>query len=185
MAWINTVPPQAADADLKLAYEKITSARGKLSNIMQIQSLDPKAMTAHLDLYLALMFGRSGLSRAERELVAILVSSVNGCDYCVQHHAAALAAWWKDSARVQQLITDYEGAGLTPRELALAYYAVTLTRAPADVNEQDIQLLRSHGLQDADILKLNMIVAYFNFVNRIAEGLGVEFNEEEAAGYRY
>lgn len=185
MAWIQTILPEQATPELQQVYNRITSSRGKLSNIMAVQSLDPAAMAAHLDLYVALMFSHSGLSRAEREMIATVVSSENRCDYCVQHHGAALNAYWKDQARVDRLIADHRTAGLTARELALADYALTLTGAPSKVDESSITALHTHGLNDSDILKLNMITAYFNFVNRIAAGLGVELSAEEVAGYRY
>ncbi|MDQ3522084.1 MAG: carboxymuconolactone decarboxylase family protein, partial [Gemmatimonadota bacterium] len=63
-------------------------------------SLHPAAMQAHMDLYMAVMFQRSGISREERELIAVVVSAANRCAYCVSHHAAALNAYWKDQERV-------------------------------------------------------------------------------------
>jgi uncharacterized peroxidase-related enzyme len=185
MTWIEVVDEGEASGELKAVYERIKGARGKLSNIMQVQSLNPKAMAAHLELYMALLFDRSGLSRAERELIAVVVSAANRCEYCVSHHAAALRAYWKDEARVRAAIHDYTSAGLLPRERALADYAAALTRDPGSVSEDQILAMRAEGLSDAEILNVNMVAAYFNFVNRIAEGLGVDFSPEEVAGYRY
>ena len=185
MAWIDTVPEtQAADA-LAAAYARIRRERGKLSNIMRVQSLHAPAMEAHMDLYLALMFGRSGLRRAERELLAVVVSAANTCDYCVRHHAAALEAYWKDPARVERVMTDYRQADLPGRSRAMLAYAWKLTREPAAVREADVERLRAAGLSDRDILDVNLITSYFNFVNRIALGLGVEAAPDEVGGYRY
>lgn len=185
MAWIRVVERDEAEGALEEAYERISSARGKLSNIMMVQSLDPAAMQAHLDLYMALLFSRSGLRREEREAIAVVVSSGNGCGYCVSHHAAALQAYWKDGARVQELVRDYRAVDLTSRLRAILDYAALLTRDPKAVAEEHVQALRSEGLSDDEILNVNLVTAYFNFVNRIAEGLGVEFTAEEAGGYRY
>jgi uncharacterized peroxidase-related enzyme len=185
MPWIRVVEQDQADGKLKEAYERIRSARGKLSNIMMIQSLDPEAMQAHLELYMALLFSRSGLSREEREAIAVVVSARNGCAYCVNHHAAALRAYWKDDARVRELGRDYRTLDLSPRLRAILDYAALLTRDPAAVTEAHVRPMLNEGLSDEEVLNVNMVTSYFNFVNRIAEGLGVEFTGEEVAGYRY
>jgi len=185
MTWIRTVPENEAQGRLAEVYADITRKRGKMSHIMRSQSLDPDAMEAHMDLYMRLMFRKGGLSRAERELIAVVVSVENGCTYCTLHHAAALEAWWKDGDRVKRLQEDPESAGLTAREAALASYSRSLTRDPSGVEEKQVEALREVGLTDEEILQGNMIAAYFNFVNRIAEGLGVEASPEEVDGYRY
>lgn len=185
MPWIQTIPEPDADGDLRAVYDRISGARGKVSNIMRVQSLHPEAMRAHLDLYLAVMFERSGLRRAERELIAVVVSAANGCAYCVRHHAEALRVIWKDDALVARAVEDYRALELSERERALCDYADALTRAPAAVDEAAVERLRAAGLTDRDVLDANLIASYFNFVNRVAEGLGVVFTEEEAGGYRY
>ncbi len=152
---------------------------------MRVHSLHPAAMQAHMDLYLQLLFSRSGLSRAERELLAVVVSATNGCDYCVRHHGEALKAYWKDDDRLQAVIDDYREADLTPRQRTMLDYAVLLTRRPSAVTEDHVHQLRDVGLSDRDVLDVNLITSYFNFVNRIAEGLGVTFTNEEATGFRY
>lgn len=151
---------------------------------MQVQSLHPKAMTAHMGLYMAIMVGKSGLSREEREMIAVAVSATNGCEYCVRHHGAALLAYWKDPERVERFSAD----PLSEREgrmAAVIVYAVELTRSPGAVDEKHIRDLREAGLGDEEIVGVNLIVSYFNFVTRLAEGLGVEVTDEEVSGYRY
>jgi uncharacterized peroxidase-related enzyme len=185
MAWIEVIPPGTADGELREAYDGILSRRGKLSNIMAVQSLSPPMMRAHLDLYMVVMFERSGLSRAEREMVAVHVSVVNGCEYCTRHHAAALRACWKSPERVSQLENGKLPDPLSERERELLRYAEGLTVTPSAIEEADIARLRAVGLSDPEILNLNAVVSYFNFVNRLAEGLGVEVTDEEMSGYRY
>lgn len=185
MAWIDVIDEADASDELEEAYRAITNARGKLSNIMRVHSLHPGAMLAHMELYRQLLFTRSGLSRAERELIGVVVSARNRCAYCVRHHAEALKAYWKDGDRVQAAIDDYRQSGLTARQEAMLDYAVRLTDDPAGVSEDHVHRLRDVGLSDRDILDVNLIASYFNFVNRIAEGLGVTFTEDEATGFRY
>ena len=185
MPWIKVVHEADAEGELEEVYSGIVSARGKLSNIMRVHSLHPAAMQAHMNLYLTLMFGRSGLNRAERELLATVVSAVNGCDYCVRHHSEALLAYWKDPERVAMVARDHSSVDLPERARSMLDYAVLSTRNPSAVTEVHIQDLRDAGFSDRDILDINLITSYFNFVNRIASGLGVEFSDEEAHGYRY
>jgi uncharacterized peroxidase-related enzyme len=185
MPWIHTVAEPDAGEELSRVYSRVKKERGKLSNIMQVHSLQPKAMEAHMDLYRAVMFGRSGLSREEREMIAVVVSAANQCEYCVRHHAAALDAYWRDKARVEQFAADFRGMGLSDRLHSILEYADTLTRAPDSVTESHVQAMREQGLADEEVLAVTLIVAYFNFVNRIAQGLGVEATAEEVQGYRY
>ncbi len=184
MPWIEVIGEDEAEGAVKRAYDDVVARRGKLSNIMKVQGLNAEAMTRHLELYVTLMFGDSGLTRAERELIGVVVSAANRCAYCVEHHAEPLRRNWKDDARVDAVIADWRGAPLSPRERALAAYADKLTRAPGEAAEDDVAALRARGLSDRDVLDADMITAYFNFVNRIAAGLGVESSPEEVAGYK-
>lgn len=185
MAWIRVIDEKDADEKLKAAYGKIKGARGKVANILKIHSLKPETMLAHEELYLTLLFRNSGLSREEREIIATVVSAANDCEYCIRHHAEALNHYWNDQDRIDSLIRDPSTANLTAREQAIVLYAAKLTQYAGDMQEQDIDALRQTGLSDGDILSINLIASYFNFVNRIALGLGVEFSEEEVKGYNY
>ncbi len=185
MSWIEVIDENDAEGELEQVYDEIIGARGKMSNIMRVQSLNPASMRAHIELYVTLLFRRSSLSRPDCELLATVVSSLNACDYCIKHHAEALQFYWKDRARVDRLIRDYRTADLSKAQLATVEYARKLTVAPSSITESDIRELRSAGFSDRQILDANLIVSYFNFVNRIAEGLGVTMSEEEVAGYKY
>ena len=183
MAWIKEIDQDDATGDLKVIYDDLVKQRGKLSNIMKVHSLNPGAMQKHLDLYMHLLFGRSGLSRAEREAIAVAVSATNQCGYCVSHHADALSRYEKDPS-VGKMIEDLNFSDLPERSARLLSYASRLTARPGEISEQDIQGLRDVGLSDQDILDANLVTAYFNFVNRIALGLGVSFSAEETEGYK-
>ena len=186
MAWIQIIDEDEATGELKAIYDDLTQRRGKMSNIMRVHSLHPAAMQAHMDLYLKIMFSRSGgLRRADRELIATVVSATNGCPYCVNHHAEALQFYWKDEARVEQVKQDYRALDLPDKTRAMLDYAVRLTEKPSSVTEDDVEAMRRVGFSDVAILDINLITSYFNFVNRIAEGLGVAFDPEEMTGYTY
>lgn len=184
MSWIDEIEIDAATGKLAELYTELEEKRGKVSNILKVHSLNPDAMGNHLDLYMTLMFGKSGLSRAEREAIAVVVSASNECPYCVNHHAEALRRYIKDEETLGILMAADGLETLEPRLSNIARHAEKLTSAPGAMTESDLGELRSVGLSDKDILDLTLIVAYFNFVNRIALGLGVAFSAEEMSGYK-
>ena len=184
MSWINEIDIDDADEKLKPIYDDLIKSRGKISNILKVHSLNPQALQAHLDLYMTIMFGKSGLSRKERECIAVVVSRADNCEYCVNHHAESLSRYIKDKELLEQIKGDYRTADLPPRLMAICDYSYKLTAHPGDQKQQDLIHLQSFKLSDKDILDITLIVAYFNFVNRIALGLGVAFSAEELSGYK-
>ena len=183
MSWINEVEISEADGKLAQIYDDLVEKRGKVSNILKVHSLNPDAMGNHLDLYMTLMFGKSGLSRVEREAIAVVVSAENDCAYCVNHHAEALRRYIKDDETLELLMNADGLETLEPRLSNIVRHAEKLTSAPSAMTEIDLGELRAVGLTDTDILDLTLIVGYFNFVNRVALGLGVSFSAEEIRGY--
>ena len=184
MSWIEEIDISEADGMLARMYADLVEKRGKVSNILKAHSLNPKAMGDHLDLYMTLMFGTSGLSRAEREAIAVVVSATNDCEYCVTHHVQALGRYIKDGDILQTLASADGLEVLEPRLGNIVIHAEKLTSAPSAMTESDLDPLRAEGLSDQDILDITLIVAYFGFVNRIALGLGVSYSAEELAGFR-
>ena len=184
MSWIHTIQEKDAHIKLKKIYDEIQKKRGKLSNIMKVHSLNPEAMKNHMDLYLTLMFGKSGLSREEREFIAVIVSVINNCDYCIKHHTESLNHYWKDRKKIEKFIDDFNSIELSTKLQYILDYVFKLTNNPSFINKTDIVSLRNLGLSDKDILDMNLITSYFNFVNRIALGLGIESSDEELKGYK-
>lgn len=184
MAWIEEIEETEADDKLARIYAELIEKRGKVSNILKVHSLNPDALRNHLDLYMTIMFGKSGLSRAEREAIAVVVSANNDCAYCVNHHAEALQHYIKDDELVDLLKSADGLETLEPRLSNIVRHAEKLTTAPAAMTESDLDELRAVGLDDKDILDVSLITAYFNFVNRLALGLGVSYDADELSGYR-
>lgn len=185
MPFIKVIEESDATGKLKKAYQSITKSRGKLSNIMKIHSLLPEAMLSHIELYKTIMFSNSNLSREMNELIAVVVSTANKCAYCINHHSEALNYYWKDADKIKRLVRDYNSIDFDQNIKVLLDYANQLTLNPNEITQSVIDNLKSFGWCDEDILSTNLIISYFNFVNRIALGLGVEFNEEEIKGYKY
>jgi uncharacterized peroxidase-related enzyme len=186
MARITIVEPGEAASPLKEVYEEIIQKRGGLSEVLKIQSLHPQSIRSHMEFYMDVMFAHTALGRAEKEMIAVVVSAANGCRYCQAHHGAALQTYWKAADRVAALKEDYEMADLTEKEKALCRYAVALTRQPQDHGGTDhTQALRLAGCSDAAILDASLVTAYFNFVNRMVLSLGVALEAHGGEGYKY
>ncbi len=184
MAYIEVIPHQQADGLLKEIYDDLVKKRGKLAEVHKIQSLNPESIVHHMDLYMGIMFGKSPLKRAHREMIAVVVSSANNCAYCIKHHAEALQHFWKDQAKVDQLAGDFRDAGLSDQEQALCNYAHQLTTEPRQ-SEPLVRTLKEVGWEDRAILDAALVISYFNFVNRMVLGLGVHLEAEGAGGYHY
>jgi uncharacterized peroxidase-related enzyme len=183
MSWIDEIEVSEAEGRLAEVYEELLDKRGKISNILKVHSLNAEALSGHLDLYMTLMFGDSGLSRAEREAIGVVVSAENDCAYCVNHHALVLRHFIEDEETLGMLMTADGLETLEPRLSNIVRHAQKLTTAPEAMTESDLGELRAVGLSDRDILDLTLITGYFNFVNRLVLGLGVEYTDEEVAGY--
>lgn len=185
MAFIEVIEPEQATGLLKEIYDGLVVSRGKVADVHKIQSLHPETIQAHMDLYMSVMFSASPLSRAEREMMAVVVSMQNGCPYCQEHHGQALNHYWKDDERLARLRADSATADLSARELALCRFAQLLTKNPAaSADGAAVAGLKAAGLNDRAILDAVLVIGYFNFVNRIVLSLGVEL-EADPGGYKY
>ncbi len=186
MPYIDVIPPEAAKGQLKEIYDDLIKKRGKLAAVHQIQSLNPTSIVNHMDLYMTLMFGNSPLRRYQREMMAIVTSTENNCEYCQRHHSEALLHFWKDQELVDQLKKDPSQLDLDKTDQLLCDYAVDLTRHPSTITENKYaEPLRKSGLGDRAILDASLIISYFNFVNRIVLGLGVAIESDQGKGYHY
>jgi len=186
MPRIKVISHNEASGKLKEIYDGLIKSRGKLADVHKIQSLRPKSITAHMDLYMEIMYSRSELTRAEREMIGTVVSAANGCNYCIKHHAEALNHYWKDDAKIEKLVDENYAETLTSKEKALCAFSKHLTLNPEQHQKQDFTLLlKKNGLSDAAILDTVLVTAYFNFVNRIVLSLGVTLEIDNGTGYKY
>jgi len=186
MARIKIIQEDEATGQLKEIYDQLIESRGKLAEVHKIQSLNPKTIMSHMELYMDIMYSKSPLSRAQREMMAVVVSRENKCPYCIRHHAEALDRYWKDEERLDQLITGKDRSIMDETEFLLASLAKELTLHPSSEQiENIIEALKVKGLEDRAILDATLVIAYFNFVNRIVLGLGAELEEDAGKGYRY
>ena len=170
--------PDALDEDLKAAYAKCIEKLGFVPNVLQAYSLRPNKLRNFMAMYNELMLAPSGLSKLEREMVAVVVSSANRCYYCLVAHGQAVRKLSGDPELGEMMVMNYRVAPLDRRQRAMLDFAWKLTVTPHDVGEADRGALREVGLSEADIFDLAETVAFFNLSNRMAYALDMMPNRE-------
>ncbi len=185
MAHIDVIPYEKSTGELRGIYENLIATRGKLADVHTVQSLNPATIISHMNLYKDILFGPSPLKRYQREMMAVVVSATNQCDYCVQHHQEALLHYWKDRKKIDLLIRQPDAAQLSEGDQELCLFARELTLNPELSTLQKVEALKREGFTDRAILDATLVIAYFNFVNRLVLALGLQVNESEIAGYNY
>lgn len=175
---LKPLPRQQLPADLAKYFAICEEKLGFLPNVLAAFSFDAVKLRAFSDMYNDLMLGGSGLSKLEREMVAVVVSAANQCHYCLVAHGAAVRELSGDPILGEELVTNWRVAPLTPRQRAMLEFAHLLTVAPAEVEEVDRAALRAHGLSDRDIWDLAALTAFFNMSNRIASAVDMRPNTQ-------
>lgn len=174
MAYIRQIEPAEAAGEVKVFYDEFAEVAGGVPSIVKVSSLKLSAMRASRDLFRSVLHHESGLSMLQKEMVATLVSSLNGCVYCVRRHAASIGELSNDAALPAQIQSNYEQAAVESETMLMLRFAEKLTRRPESMSEEDVATLRKASMTDEDILDLVQLVAYFNYITRTATALGVD-----------
>lgn len=166
--------PEATQKYFNVCQDKL----GMVPNVLQAYAFDIDKLNAFTTFYNDLMLANSGLTKLEREMIAVVVSSINRCFYCLTAHGAAVRELSGDPVLGEQLVMNYKAADLAPRQHAMLDFAALLTTASATVEEADRQTLRDHGFNDRDIWDITSVAAFFNMTNRVASGTAMVPNKE-------
>jgi uncharacterized peroxidase-related enzyme len=156
------------DEDTRSYFDICIEKLGLVPNVLRTFSKNQEKLRAFSQYYNTLMLGPSGLTKLEREMVAVVVSSANRCFYCLVAHGQAVRALSGDPQLGEMLVMNYRVAPLSPRVRALLDFAWKLTTAPAEVTEADREALRAAGLSDDEIFDLADVIGFFNMSNRFA-----------------
>jgi uncharacterized peroxidase-related enzyme len=185
MTWIRTIPFSEADDELRQAMEgqnplypqeyavPIHPAEGGGSLIVASHSLIPQALYHAFSTFGALMSPDLPLQRRHHEMIATMVSVTNRCVYWIESHAEFLRRVTLDKELVEALERDYTTAPITPQERVMVDYVVKLTKDATKVWKDDHEKLRAAGFDDKAILQITLIASWFNYINRVADALGV------------
>ncbi len=166
------------DADLQEVFQKCVDKLGFVPNVLAAYSLRPNKLRNFMAMYNELMLAPSGLSKLEREMVAVVVSSANHCYYCLVAHGQAVRALSGDPQLGEMMVMNYRVAPLDARQRGMLDFAWKLTKTPEQVVEEDRQALRDLGFSAEDIFDLADTVAFFNMSNRMAIGTDMMPNPE-------
>ena len=166
--------PAETQAYFDLCAEKL----GLIPNVLKAYAFNIEKLNAFTAMYNDLMLGPSGLSKLEREMIAVVVSSINRCWYCQVAHGAAVRTLSGDPALGEAMVMNYKVAPLEPRVRAMLDFAAKVTKASADTAEEDREALRAHGFTDADIFDIASVVGFYSMSNRVASAIGMNPNPE-------
>jgi uncharacterized peroxidase-related enzyme len=183
-------PPAADDAPviaLELAPAPLSQAMqayfgkcdeklGFVPNVLAAYAFDNAKLEPFVAMYNDLMLAPSGLSKLEREMIAVAVSSHNKCYYCLVAHGAAVRALSGDPLLGEQIAMNYRAARLEPRQRAMLDFAAKLTAEPWRVEEEDRAALRAAGFSDRDIWDIAAVAGFFNMSNRVASATDMRPN---------
>ena len=159
-------------------WEKSREAFGFIPNVFRAQALNGAQFEAWWRYFNLLVNTEGHLTNAERELIAVVVSGINGCTYCAVSHGAALREYSGDPVLSDLVGVNWRQAELSERQRAMAEYAELLTKAPESVEEADLEGMRAAGMDEHEILEAVQVIGMFNMTNRVSSALGMVPNEE-------
>ncbi|GAA6189674.1 peroxidase-related enzyme [Litorivita sp. NS0012-18] len=169
---VDPLPP-ATQKYFDICDEKL----GMVPNVLKAHAFDIDKLNAFTALYNDLMLGDSALSKLEREMIAVVVSAVNKCFYCLTAHGAAVRQLSGDPMLGEKLMMNYRVADLDARQRAMLDFAVQITEASATIEEPHRQALRNVGFTDRDIWDIANVAAFFNMSNRVASATAMHPND--------
>jgi len=172
------LPPRSKLApDLQKYFAVCDAKIGFLPNVLASYTFDEKKLRAFIGLYNDLMLEDSPLSKLEREMIAVVVSSANRCYYCQVAHGQAVRELSGDPALGELLVMNYRAARLPRKQRAMLDFAHKMTVAPDEVGEPDRAALRKAGFDDRSIWDIASVAAFFNMTNRVATAVDMMPNE--------
>lgn len=184
MSWIKVKSKDELDKSQQDLYKQLAGSDGQVDNVLQIHSLRPHTLEAHMMLYkAALHHNRNTLPVWLLECIGIYVSRLNRCDYCDRHHTAGLFRLIENADQAQAmdraLSKPLPGAPFNETQQAIFGYVRKLTVAPSEVEQSDVVQLQQAGYDDGEILEINQVTGYFAYANRSVLGLGVKASEPQ------
>jgi uncharacterized peroxidase-related enzyme len=171
-------PEAKLDPDNAAYFAKCVDKLGFVPNVLKAYAFDNAKLRAFIAMADDLMLGDSGLTKLEREMIAVAVSAVNHCHYCLTAHGAAVRQRASDPVLGELVAQNWRAADLPARQKAMLAFAVKLTEEPDKIEEADRQGLREAGLGDRDIWDIAAVAAFYNMSNRLAAATDMRPNDE-------
>ena len=165
-------------------FDVCTDKLGMIPNVLQAYAFDIGKLNAFTAFYNDVMLAASGLSKLEREMIAVTVSSINKCYYCLTAHGAAVRQLSGDPKLGEMLVMNWRAAPLDARQKAMLQFAELMTVSSAKIEEKDRDALRQVGFSDRDIWDIAAVAGFYNMSNRIASATDMRPNDEYHAQSR-
>ena len=181
---IPSVPREDLPPDLKKYFDVCDEKLGMVPNVLQSYAFSEEKLRGFMGMYNELMLGDSGLTKLEREMIAVVVSSYNHCYYCLVAHGAAVRELSGTPELGEQLVMNYRTADLSSKQVAMLDFAYQMTSEPDTIVEADRQALRDAGWSDHDIWDIAATAGFFNMSNRMASAIDMQPNPEYHAQNR-
>jgi uncharacterized peroxidase-related enzyme len=170
------LPPGTLSPAMQAYFEKCQEKLGFVPNVLLAYAFDNAKLEAFAAFYNDLMLAPSGLSKLEREMIAVVVSSQNRCYYCLTAHGAAVRTYSGDPALGETMVMNYRAAKLTKKQRAMLDFAVKITNESWAIEEEDREELRRAGFSDRDIWDIAAVAGFFNMSNRVASATDMRPN---------
>jgi uncharacterized peroxidase-related enzyme len=170
------LPPQPLSPEMAAYFAKCEEKLGFVPNVLKAYAFDTAKLSAFVAMYNNLMLAPSGLSKLEREMIAVAVSAHNRCYYCLVAHGATVRQLSGDPPLGELMAMNYRAARLSKRERAMLDFAVKLTAEPWLIEEEDRARLRRTGFGDREIWDIAAIAGFFNMTNRVASATDMRPN---------
>jgi uncharacterized peroxidase-related enzyme len=170
------LPPAELSPEMQAYFAKCDEKIGFVPNVLRAYAHDNAKLEAFAALYNDLMLAPSGLSKLEREMIAVAVSSVNRCYYCLTAHGAAVRSLAGDPVLGEMMVMNYRAAELAPRHRAMLDFAVKLSETPWLIEEPDREALRAEGFSECDIWDIAAVASFFAMSNRMASAVDMRPN---------
>jgi uncharacterized peroxidase-related enzyme len=171
-----SLAPAPASPEMAAYFAKCEEKLGFVPNVLKAYAFDMTKLAAFVAMYNDLMLAPSGLSKLEREMIAVAVSAANRCYYCLVAHGAAVRQLSGDPVLGELMAMNYRAARLSARERAMLDFAVKLTEQPWRVEEDDRAALRRAGFSNRDIWDIAAVAGFFNMTNRVASATDMRPN---------
>jgi uncharacterized peroxidase-related enzyme len=183
-SWFPVPEESALPPDLRGLFAKARERLGFVPNVFRVYAFRPQRLSAWFSHFRLLHQATEGLTAADREMIAVVVSAANGCLYCLVAHGAALREELGDPVLGERISYDWHRAGLDPRRQAICAYAEKLTLRPREITRDDLQTLLDRGLTWEEAWDVAEIAAMYNQTNRMAMATNMLPNPQYSAQSR-
>ena len=180
MPRIKVVEEENAEGKVKVVYDQLKSMVGLVPGLMKALSPWPEVLELYATRIGMIMFSETLLTRAVKEMIAALVSKINGCDYCLTYHKSFMVDAGVSSPEAEAIVADYQMAAITEAEKKLLAYAEKVTRHAYKTTDADVTGLKECGWSEAQILEATLVVGLFCDINRWVDALGFRYEDDRA-----